>query len=114
MGSPRVDVVFRLWQCDKENHGWCEGPPVTVLCQSFRSAGRAFTLRLNQFQTKTRILLYVVGRQPPQNTGRFKTTRQDLSLQKRPRLGRPGRAKVRVGVFAQLDYFRFADNLLGK
>ena len=52
MGSPRVDVVFRLWQCDKENHGWREGPPVTVLCQSFRSAGRAFTLRLNQFRTK--------------------------------------------------------------
>jgi hypothetical protein len=52
MGSPRVDVVFRLWQCDKENHGWCEGPPVTVLCQSFRSAGRAFTLRLSQFRTK--------------------------------------------------------------
>jgi hypothetical protein len=25
---------------------------VTVLCQSFRSAGRAFTLRLNQFRTK--------------------------------------------------------------
>ena len=74
MGSPRVDVVFRLWQCDKENHGWREGPPVTVLCQSFRSAGRAFTLRLNQFRTKTRILLYVVGRLPPQSIGRFKTT----------------------------------------
>ena len=49
---PGVDVVFRLWQCDKENHGWREGPPVTVLCQRFRSAGRAFTLRLNQLQTK--------------------------------------------------------------
>jgi hypothetical protein len=31
MGSPRVYVVFHLWQCDKENHGWREGPPVTVL-----------------------------------------------------------------------------------
>jgi hypothetical protein len=20
-----ADVVFRLWQCDKENHGWREG-----------------------------------------------------------------------------------------
>jgi len=35
MGSPRDDVVFRLWQCDKENHGWREGPPLTVPCQSF-------------------------------------------------------------------------------
>ena len=34
MGLPRVDVVLRLWQCDKENHGWREGPPLTVLCQS--------------------------------------------------------------------------------
>src|SRR5208283_789896 len=50
--SPRLDVVFFLWQCDKKNHGWCEGPPVTVLCQSPRSAGRAFTLRHSQFRTK--------------------------------------------------------------
>jgi hypothetical protein len=32
---PRVDLVFLLWQCDKENHGWREGPPLTVPCQSF-------------------------------------------------------------------------------
>jgi hypothetical protein len=31
MGSPRVDVLFRLWQCDKENHDCREGPPVTRL-----------------------------------------------------------------------------------
>ena len=79
MGSPRVAVVFRFWQGDKENHGWREGPPATVLSQSFRSAGRAFTLRLNQFRTKTRILLYVVDRKPPQNIGRFKTTNRTLS-----------------------------------
>ena len=35
MGSPRVDVVFRLWQCDKENQGWREGPLLTVSWQSF-------------------------------------------------------------------------------
>ena len=23
--SPRLDVVFRFWQCDKKNHGWREG-----------------------------------------------------------------------------------------
>jgi hypothetical protein len=34
MGLPRVDVVFCLWQCDKENHGWREGPPLTVPWQS--------------------------------------------------------------------------------
>jgi hypothetical protein len=32
--SPRLDVVFRLWQCDKQYHGWREGPPLTVLWQS--------------------------------------------------------------------------------
>jgi hypothetical protein len=31
---PRVDVVFRLRQCDKDNQGWREGPPLTVACQS--------------------------------------------------------------------------------
>jgi hypothetical protein len=25
MESSRIDVVFRLWQCDKKNHGWREG-----------------------------------------------------------------------------------------
>ena len=44
MGLPRDDVVFRLWQCDKEKHGWREGPPLTVPCQSFDLLGRAFTL----------------------------------------------------------------------
>ena len=34
MGLPRVDVVLRLCQCDKKNHGWREGPPLTVPCQS--------------------------------------------------------------------------------
>jgi len=29
---PRIDVVFRLWQCDKENQGWREGLPLTVSC----------------------------------------------------------------------------------
>ena len=31
--SPRIGVVFGLWQCDKENHGWREGLPLTVACQ---------------------------------------------------------------------------------
>jgi hypothetical protein len=26
-------LVMRLWQCDKENQGWREGPPLTVSCQ---------------------------------------------------------------------------------
>jgi hypothetical protein len=41
--SPRCGLVFRFWQCDKKNHGWREGPPLTVSWQKFRSAGRAFT-----------------------------------------------------------------------
>jgi hypothetical protein len=52
MESPRVDVVFGLWQCDKENHGWREGPPLTVPMPRLRSAGRAFTLRQSQFRKK--------------------------------------------------------------
>ena len=32
-GLPRLDVVFGVWQCDKKNHGWREGPPLTVACK---------------------------------------------------------------------------------
>ena len=28
---PGSVLSFGLWQCDKENHGWREGPPLTVL-----------------------------------------------------------------------------------
>ena len=50
-GSPRLDVVFGLRQCDKKNHGWREGPPRPSLAQ-FRSAGRAFTLPAKSVRTK--------------------------------------------------------------
>jgi hypothetical protein len=50
--SPRDDVVFRLWQCDKENHGWCEGPPLTVPCQSFDLLAGPSPFRQNQLRTK--------------------------------------------------------------
>ena len=33
-GHPRNGLVLKLWECDKENHGWREGPPLTVLCES--------------------------------------------------------------------------------
>jgi hypothetical protein len=29
MHSPLIGLVLWLWQCDKENHGWREGPPLT-------------------------------------------------------------------------------------
>jgi hypothetical protein len=29
MQSPRIGLVFWLGQCDKENHGWREGSPLT-------------------------------------------------------------------------------------
>jgi hypothetical protein len=64
MGSPRVDVVFRLWQCDKENHGWREGPPLTGSLPKFRSAGRAFTLRQSQFRTKKEYCFSLVAATP--------------------------------------------------
>ena len=73
MGSPRDDVVFRLWQCDKENHGWREGPPLTVpakvsICWSgLHPPAKSVSNK--------RILLCVTGGEPlTQNIGRFKTT----------------------------------------
>jgi hypothetical protein len=52
MGSPRVDVVLRFRQCDKENHGWREGPADDRRLLKFRSAGQAFTVRQSQLRTK--------------------------------------------------------------
>src|ERR1035437_2966921 len=49
--SPRIGLVIGLWQCDKENHGWCEGLPLTVAAK-FRSEDRAFTLPACRSQTK--------------------------------------------------------------
>jgi hypothetical protein len=51
--SPRSDLVFRLWQCDKKNHGWREGPPLTVPCQSFDLlAGPSPSGKVSQSRTK--------------------------------------------------------------
>ena len=47
----RVDVVFHFWQCDKENHGWREGLPLTVAAQ-FRSEDRPSPSRQSQSRTK--------------------------------------------------------------
>jgi len=47
---PRVDIVFRLWQCDNENHGWREGPPQTLLLSSI--GWLAFALPVRQCRTK--------------------------------------------------------------
>jgi|NGEPerStandDraft_6_1074524.scaffolds.fasta_scaffold286041_1 hypothetical protein len=63
MGSPRVDIVFRLWQCDKENHGWREGPPQTVLPSSIRWL--AFTLLVSQRRTKKEYCFLPTSARPP-------------------------------------------------
>jgi hypothetical protein len=76
MGSPRVDVVFGLWQCDKENHGWREGPPETVLRQSLDLlAGPSPSGKVESVSNEKRILLCVRGRAPlTQDIGRFRST----------------------------------------
>jgi hypothetical protein len=51
MQSPRIGLVFGLWQCDKENHGWREGPPLTDSLQGC-DLWRAFTLPINQLERK--------------------------------------------------------------
>ena len=80
MGLPRrIDVVFRFWPCDKKNHGWREGPPLTVPCQSFDLLP-GLRPPVKSVSNETRILLYVAGREPQHNFGRFKTTMRELSV----------------------------------
>jgi hypothetical protein len=50
--SPRCGPIFRFWQCDKKNHGWCEGPPVAVSWQSFDLLAGHPPSRQNQLRTK--------------------------------------------------------------
>src|SRR6516225_683496 len=50
--SPRRSLVLRIWQCDKKNHGWREGPPVTVSWQSFDLLAGPSPSRQNQLRTK--------------------------------------------------------------
>jgi len=72
MGSPRIDLVFRFWQCDKKNHGWREGPPVTVACQSFDLLSGPSPSRQNQTRTKKEYCFPCFCRDPlTQNIGRF-------------------------------------------
>ena len=66
MGSPRVDLVFRLWQCDKENHGWREGPPQTVLPSSI--GWLAFTLLVSQRRTKKEYCFALLAASPSLRT----------------------------------------------
>ena len=74
MELPRVDVVFYLWQCDKDNHGWREGPPVTVppkvpICWP------GLHPPAKSISNEKRILLSIGGRQPLiLNIGRYKRT----------------------------------------
>jgi hypothetical protein len=63
MGSPRVDVVFRFGQCDKENHGWREGPPLTVLCESFDLLAPGLHPPAKSASNEKRILLCVGARE---------------------------------------------------
>jgi hypothetical protein len=70
--SPRIDLVFRFGQCDKENHGWREGLPLTVSAK-FRSRGPAFTLRQSQFRTKKEYCLCrSAANSPAHDFGRYK------------------------------------------
>ena len=88
MGLPRDDVVFRLWQCDKENHGWREGPPLTVPCQSFDLLGRAFTLATKSASNEKEYYLAPTG---ARSSIRTLAGLEDYTSRRRPnRLGGSG------------------------
>jgi hypothetical protein len=48
---PRIDLVFRFWQCDNENQAAVKAHHGASLAK-LRSVGWAFTLRKCQFQMK--------------------------------------------------------------
>src|ERR1017187_6780398 len=70
--SPRVDLVFRLWQCDKENHGWCEGPPRPSLSSFDRPTGPSASGKV-QSRTKKEYRLQPPRRYRTSHFGRYKS-----------------------------------------
>jgi hypothetical protein len=70
-GITRVDVVFRLWQCDKDNHGWREGPPLTVPTKA-SICWPGLNSPAKSISNEKIILLSLGGRQPLiQEIGRY-------------------------------------------
>ena len=67
-------LSFGFWQCDKENHGWREGPPLTVLCQSFDLLAGPSPSGKVSFERKKNTALRCRPRAPTQNIGRFIST----------------------------------------
>jgi hypothetical protein len=49
---PRLNLVFRVWQCDKENHCWCEGPPLPIAYKRFDLLAGPSLSRRSQIQSK--------------------------------------------------------------
>ena len=63
-------LVLRIGQCDKENQGWREGPPLTVPCESFDLLAGPSPSGKVSFKRK-RILLCAADRDPlTQDIGR--------------------------------------------
>jgi hypothetical protein len=76
---PRIGIVFRLWQCDKNNQDWREGLPLTVLCQSFDLPDRPSPSGKFSFRRKKNT---VSCRRPPALTndiGRYKSVIRALT-----------------------------------
>jgi hypothetical protein len=52
MQSPRIELVFGLWQCDKENHGWREGPAADRVLDRVPICGGPSPYRYIQLEKK--------------------------------------------------------------
>jgi hypothetical protein len=68
MGSPRLDVVFCFWQCDKKNHGWREGPPVNRSLPKFSICWPGLHPPAESVSNEKRIQPGVAARQPSLRT----------------------------------------------
>src|SRR3984893_18233013 len=82
MGAPRGDRVSRSCQCDKENHGWREGPPrpfsvkVSICWPGLHSPTKSASN-----ETKRILLLRADRESLTRSVGRFFPTIRTLSPQ---------------------------------
>jgi hypothetical protein len=106
-----VDVVFRVWQCDKKNQGWREGPPLTVPCQSFDLLPGLHP-PVKSVSIEKRILLYVGRREAHnQNFGRFKTTFSPSAARSAP-INRSNETQMRIAIQTRVPMgeFQYVNN----
>ena len=74
LSYPGSDLSSADWQCDKENHGWCEGPPLISLPSFDPATGLHPPVQTSVERKKNNGIVGVALAPPIPNIGRYLAT----------------------------------------